>query len=101
MSYLDYPVCMKSPSTVEQPPQSLTLSLRISEVLGKRLEGIRQHMAQKKGGSVSTSEVAKQLLGSAREDRLEVADLLAKATESLLPIAAGRTTARSPRPPMR
>jgi hypothetical protein len=77
---------MKSPLTVEQPPQSLTLSLRISEVLRKRLEGIRQHMAQKKGGNVSTSEIAKQLLESAREDRLEVADLLAKATESLLNI---------------
>ncbi len=77
---------MRTSSTVESAPQSLTLSLRISEVLRKRLEGIRQHVAQKKGGSVSTSEIAKQLLESAREDRLEVVDLLAKATESLLTI---------------
>ena len=77
---------MRTSSTVEPAPQSLTLSLRISEVLRKRLEGIRQHMAQKKGGNVSTSEIAKQLLESAREDRLEVVDLLAKATESLLTI---------------
>lgn len=76
---------MKPPSTAE-PPQSLTLSLRISEVLRKRLEGIRKHTAEKKGGSVSTSEIAKQLLESAREDRLEVVDLLAKATASLLTI---------------
>src|SRR5581483_2745246 len=87
MSYVYYSVCcIRTSSTVEPAPQSLTLSLRISEVLRKRLEGTRQHMAQKKGGNVSTSEIAKQLLESAREDRLEVVDLLAKATESLLTI---------------
>ncbi len=78
--------CMKPPSTIEPPPQSLTLSLRISEVLRKRLEDIRRLATQKKGGNVSTSEIAKQLLESAREDRLEVVDLLAKATESLLTV---------------
>ncbi|HEX9006705.1 MAG TPA: hypothetical protein VF889_05395 [Bacteroidota bacterium] len=77
---------MRTSSTVEPAPQSLTLSLRISEVLRNWLESIRQHVAQKKGGNVSTSEIAKQLLESAREDRLEVVDLLAKATESLLTI---------------
>jgi hypothetical protein len=77
---------MKPPSTVEQPPQSLTLSLRISEVLRKRLEDIRQFTAKRTGGIVSTSEIAKQLLESAREDRLEVVDLLARPTASLLTI---------------
>lgn len=77
---------MKPTATAEQPPQSLTLSLRISEVLRRRLEGIRQHMAQRKGGSVSTSEIAKQLLESAREDRLEVVDLLTRPTASLLTV---------------
>jgi len=77
---------MKPPSTVEQPPQSLTLSLRISEVLRKRLEDIRQFAAKRTGGNVSTSEIAKQLLEFAREDRLEVVDLWAKPTASLLTI---------------
>ena len=66
--------------------QSLTLSLRISEVLRKRLEDIRQFTAKRTGGIVSTSEIAKQLLESAREDRLEVVDLLARPTASLLTI---------------
>jgi hypothetical protein len=77
---------MKPPTTAEQPPQSLTLSLRISEVLRKRLEDIRQFTAKRTGGIVSTSEIAKQLLESAREDRLEVVDLLARPTASLLTI---------------
>ena len=66
--------------------QTLTLSLRISEGLRTRLEGIRKFTAQRKGGNVSTSEIAKQLLESARADWLEVADLLAKPTEALLTI---------------
>ncbi len=77
---------MKPPSTVESAPQSLTLSLRISEVLRKRLEDIRQFTAKRTGGIVSTSEIAKQLLEAAREDRLEVVDLLARPTASLLTI---------------
>jgi hypothetical protein len=63
--------------------QTQTLSLRISEALRRRLEDIRKLTAVRKGESVSTSEIAKQLLESAREDRLEVVDLLAKATDSL------------------
>ncbi len=42
--------------------QTQTLSLRISEVLRKRLEDIRKLTALRKGESVSTSEIAKQLL---------------------------------------
>jgi hypothetical protein len=44
---------------------------------------IRKLTAARKGESVSTSEIAKQLLESARDDRLEVIDLMAKPTESL------------------
>ncbi|HEV3276157.1 MAG TPA: hypothetical protein VG860_05025 [Terriglobia bacterium] len=64
-------------------PQTETLSLRISESLRHRLEQIRDLVSRRKGESVSTSEIAKQLLESAREDRLEVVELLAKPTESL------------------
>ena len=51
-----------------------------------RLERAKQLMSSKTGESVSTSEVAKQLLESAREDRFEVADLMANPTEALLEI---------------
>jgi hypothetical protein len=60
-----------------------TLSLRMSEALRKRLEDIRKLTAVKRGESVSTSEIAKQLLESAREERFEVVELLAKPNESL------------------
>jgi hypothetical protein len=66
-------------------PQQQTLSVRISEGLRARLERARK-LASKTGDSVSTSEIAKQLLESAREDRLEVVDLLADPTEALLEI---------------
>ena len=71
---------------VETLQQTQTLSLRISEVLRKRLEDIRKLTALRKGESVSTSEIAKQLLESAREERFEVVELLSKPTESLLEI---------------
>ncbi len=66
--------------------QTQTLSLRISEALRKRLEDIRKLTALRKGESVSTSEIAKQLLESAREERFEVVELLSKPTESLVEI---------------
>lgn len=66
--------------------QQQTLSVRISEALRQRLERARQLVASKTGESVSTSEIAKQLLESAREDRLEVVDLMSKPTERLLEI---------------
>ena len=67
-------------------PQQQTLSVRISEALRQRLERAKQLMSSKTGESISTSEIAKQLLESAREDRFEVADLMAEPTEALLQI---------------
>ena len=67
-------------------PQQQTLSVRISEALRQRLERAKQLMSSKTGESVSTSEIAKQLLESAREERMEVVDLLAAPTETLLQI---------------
>jgi hypothetical protein len=52
----------------------------------QRLERARQLMSSKTGQIVSTSEIAKQLLESAREERMEVADLMADPTETLLQI---------------
>jgi hypothetical protein len=66
--------------------QTQTLSLRISEVLRKRLEDIRKLTALRKGESVSTSEIAKQLLESSREERFEVVELLNRPAEALLEI---------------
>src|SRR3989441_5196956 len=80
-----YPMPEK-PQKPEKPTQGQTLSLRISDALFARLERAKQLMSSKKGDSVSTSEVAKQLLESAREDRFEVADLMAKPTDTLLEI---------------
>jgi hypothetical protein len=45
-----------------------------------------QLMSSKTGQIVSTSEIAKQFLESAREERMEVADLMADPTETLLQI---------------
>ena len=64
-------------------PQQPVISIRISEALRSRLERLKEVLSHKSGESISTSEVAKQLLESAREDRLEVAELLANATRSL------------------
>lgn len=69
----------------DKPPQQQTLSVRIGDALRRRLERTRQ-LASKGGETVSTSEIAKQLLESARDERLEVADLLAAPTEALLRI---------------
>jgi hypothetical protein len=67
-------------------PQQQTLSVRISEALRQRLERAKQLVSSKTGETVSTSEIAKQLLESSREDRLEVVDLMAQPTETLLQI---------------
>ena len=68
---------------MSEKPQQQTLSVRIDDALRRRLERARQLSASKTGEPVSTSEIAKQFLESARDDRLEVVDLLADATESL------------------
>lgn len=64
-------------------PQQPVISIRISEALRSRLERLKEVLSKKSGENVTTSEVAKQLLESAREDRLEVAELLADATTAL------------------
>jgi hypothetical protein len=66
--------------------QQPVISVRVSEALRSRLERLKQVIYSKSGDSVSTSEVAKQLLESARDDRLELVELLADPTESLLRI---------------
>ncbi len=66
--------------------QSQTLSLRISEGLRSRLESIRELMSRRKGESVTTSEVAKQLLEAAGGEHLEEVDLHRTPTASLLSI---------------
>jgi len=67
-------------------PQQQTLSVRISETLRRRLERARRLYAAKVGKPVSTSQIAKQLLESARDQRMEVVDLLADPTDALLSI---------------
>src|ERR1700730_3945208 len=66
--------------------QRHTLSVRIDDTLRRRLERARQPAESKTGGFVSTSAIAKQLLESARDDRLEVVDLLEHPTDTLLQI---------------
>jgi hypothetical protein len=67
-------------------PQQHTLSVRISDTLRLRLERAKRLMVSTTGKRVSTSAIAKQLLESAREDRLEVVDLLAHPIDTLLQI---------------
>jgi len=67
-------------------PQQPVISIRISDALRLRLETLRKIMYLKTGKTVSTSEAAKQLLESARDDRLELVDLLSEPTDSLLRI---------------
>jgi hypothetical protein len=64
-------------------PQQPVISIRISDALRSRLERLKELLSKKSGDIVTTSEVAKQLLESAREDRLEVAELLADGTAAL------------------
>jgi hypothetical protein len=66
-------------------PQQQT-PLRSHQRGRQRLERAKQLVAAKTGESVSTSEIAKQLLESAREDRLEVVDLMGEPTKAFLEI---------------
>ena len=66
--------------------QQPVISIRISEELRSRLEMLKEIMALKTGANVSISEAAKQLLESARDDRLELVNLLTEPTDSLLRI---------------
>ena len=76
-------------ATLQQP----VISIRISDALRSRLDKLREIMALKSGQNVSTSEAAKQLLESARDDRLELVNLLTEPTDSLLRIR-GKADAR-------
>ena len=67
-------------------PQQPVISIRISDALRLRLETLKKIISLKSGQNVSTSEAAKQLLESARDDRLELVDLLSEPTDSLLKI---------------
>jgi hypothetical protein len=75
---------------VERKPQQQTLSIRISDKLREFLERSKQVLSGGRGESISTSDVAKMLLESAKEDlldfRLEVADLQQDPTASLAAI---------------
>ncbi|MBN1567412.1 MAG: hypothetical protein JXA73_06170 [Acidobacteria bacterium] len=68
-------------------PQQQTLSIRVSEALRDFLERSKQVISSGRGESVSTSDVAKILLESAKDDRLdfrlEAAKLQHSSTESL------------------
>ena len=66
--------------------QQPVISIRISDALRLRLETLRKIISLKSGQNVSTSEAAKQLLESARDDRLELVNLLSEPTDSLLRI---------------
>ncbi len=64
--------------------QQQVLSIRVNEALRYRLEHLKRMHSAKTGESVSTSEVAKLLLESARDDRLEFVKLMAEPMKSLL-----------------
>jgi hypothetical protein len=72
---------------MDRKPQQQTLSIRISESLREFLERSRKVIAKDRDGTVSTSDVAKILLESAKDDgldyRLEVAELGQRPTEVL------------------
>jgi len=70
--------------------QQQTLSIRISDTLREFLERAKEMIASGRGESVSTSDVAKILLESAKDDRLdfrlEAAELQRSPTQSLCSI---------------
>ena len=72
---------------MERKAQQQTLSIRISDALREYLERAKNVMSSSRGDGVSTSDVAKMLLESAKDDRLdhrlEVADLQQSTAESL------------------
>jgi len=75
---------------MDRKPQQQTLSIRISDSLREFLERSKQVISAGRGESVSLSDVAKTLLESAKEDRLdlrlEVADLQKSPTDALCAI---------------
>src|ERR1044071_2581501 len=75
---------------MERKPQQQTLSIRISDTLREFLERTKQVLSNGRGESISTSDVAKILLESAKEDRLdfrlEVAELQGSRPEAMVAI---------------
>jgi hypothetical protein len=75
---------------MDRKPQQQTLSIRISESLREFLERSKQVIAAGRNEFVSTSDVAKILLESAKDDgldyRLEVAELGQAPTDALVTI---------------
>src|SRR6516162_3629085 len=71
-------------------PQQHTLSIRVSESLREFLELAREFITNGRGEAVSISDVAKLLLESAKQDRLdfrlEAAELQQSPTSALLQI---------------
>src|SRR5260370_1859992 len=82
----------KPPDKSDKAKQQQTLSVRISEALRQRLDRAKKLMSSRTGESVSTSEIAKQFLESAREDRLEVVDRMSLPTNALREIPSTNTT---------
>jgi hypothetical protein len=72
--------------TADRAAQQQTLSVRINEALRQRLERAKELVTARTGESVTMSEVAKQFLEAARDDRLEVVELLADPTGSLVQV---------------
>src|SRR4051794_4503669 len=77
---------MREETLMSRTPQQTTLSVRIGDEVRRRLERARDLIVSKTGVRVSTSQVAKLLLESAREDRLELVELLTHPTDTLLQI---------------
>lgn len=69
---------------VAPAPQQQVLSIRVTEALRYRLEHLKKMHFLKTGETVSTSEVAKQLLETARDDRLEFVKLMSDPMKFLL-----------------
>jgi hypothetical protein len=84
------PLADKTP-ILQQP----VISIRISDELRQRLETLKEIMAAKSGEPVSTSEAAKQLLESSKEERLEFVNLLSEPIDSLVKIR-GKVDAKLP-----
>ena len=75
---------MAEKAAIAQQP---VISIRISEALRLKLEGLKvAHVHEERLEPVSTSEAAKQLLESSKEERLELVSLLTEPTDSLLMI---------------
>src|SRR4051812_8172394 len=86
---------------MQRKPQQQTLSIRISNTLREFLEQSQQVISSGGRESVSISDVAKTLLESAKDDRLdfrlEVAELLRSSAESLCRIRGKWSASRRSR----